>query len=136
MVGSGLFLLAIATSGCQATLIIVLYSLLVYINGFKGSGFSVTHIDMYPPLAGILFGMTNSISSLCGIIVPNMAGAFIASGAAVARGFQARNPIPLQICRAFGLLQVKLYIGAKRPPVGMVRMSGEGGARSGVILVI
>ncbi|GBM57370.1 Sialin [Araneus ventricosus] len=80
MVGSGICLLAITVSGCQATLIIVLYSLLLYVNGFKYSGFHVNHVEIYPPLAGILLGMTNSISSLSGIIVPNMTGAFTASG--------------------------------------------------------
>ncbi|GBO17282.1 Putative inorganic phosphate cotransporter [Araneus ventricosus] len=52
MVGSGICLLAITASGCQATLIIFLYSLLLYVNGFKYSGYNVTHVDMYPPLAG------------------------------------------------------------------------------------
>ncbi|XP_055943223.1 sialin-like [Argiope bruennichi] len=80
MVGSGICLLAITVSGCQASVIIILYSLLLYVNGFKYSGYNVTHVDMYPPMAGVLFGLTNSISSLSGIIVPNMTGAFTATG--------------------------------------------------------
>ncbi|GFQ88969.1 hypothetical protein TNCT_425011, partial [Trichonephila clavata] len=80
MYGSGLFMLGITASGCNLTLIIVLYSLLLYVNGFKYSGYNVTHVDMCPPLAGILFGLTNCIASLTGIIAPNMVGAFTASG--------------------------------------------------------
>ncbi|GFW06658.1 putative inorganic phosphate cotransporter [Trichonephila clavipes] len=52
MYGSGLFMLGITASGCNLTLIIVLYSLLLYVNGFKYSGYNVTHVDMCPPLAG------------------------------------------------------------------------------------
>ncbi|KAF8787054.1 Sialin like protein [Argiope bruennichi] len=80
MVGSGICVLAITVSGCQASVIIILYSLLLYVNGFKCSGYNVTHVDMYPPLAGVLYGLTNSISSLTGIIVPNMTGAFTVTG--------------------------------------------------------
>ncbi|GFU53160.1 putative inorganic phosphate cotransporter, partial [Nephila pilipes] len=80
MYGSGLCMLGITASGCDLTLIIALYCILQYVNGFKYSGYNVTHVDMCPPLAGILFGLTNSIASLTGIIAPNMVGAFTASG--------------------------------------------------------
>ncbi|GBN90425.1 hypothetical protein AVEN_61885-1 [Araneus ventricosus] len=42
-----------------------------------------------------------------------------------AGGFQFRKPIPLKIRRVLGLLHVKSYIGAKRPPAGVVRKFGE-----------
>ncbi|GFT34376.1 hypothetical protein NPIL_567541 [Nephila pilipes] len=73
-------MLGITASGCRPTIIIFLYSLLLYLNGFKYSGFNVTHVDMCPPLAGILFGLTNSIASLSGVVAPNMVGAFTQSG--------------------------------------------------------
>ncbi|GFR09933.1 hypothetical protein TNCT_445971, partial [Trichonephila clavata] len=78
--GSGVCMLGITASGCNPALIITLYSILLYVNGFKYSGFNVTHVDMSPPLAGILFGLTNSIASLSGVVAPNMAGAFTQSG--------------------------------------------------------
>ncbi|GBM72179.1 hypothetical protein AVEN_184510-1, partial [Araneus ventricosus] len=53
-----------------------------------------------------------------------------------AGGFQFRNPIPLKIRRVLGLLHVKSYVMAKRPPVGVAWKFGEGGAISGVVLVI
>ncbi|GFR21786.1 picot [Trichonephila clavata] len=80
MYGSSLFLFGITASGCMPTLIITLYALLMYVNGFKFSGFNVNHIDMCPPLAGILFGLTNSIASLTGVVAPTMVGAITQSG--------------------------------------------------------
>ncbi|GFY50478.1 probable anion transporter 1, chloroplastic [Trichonephila inaurata madagascariensis] len=80
MYGSSVFLLGITASGCMPTVIIALYALLMYVNGFKLSGFNVNHIDMCPPLAGILFGLTNGIASLTGVIAPTMVGAFTQSG--------------------------------------------------------
>ncbi|GBN57044.1 hypothetical protein AVEN_44338-1 [Araneus ventricosus] len=55
---------------------------------------------------------------------------------AQAGGSQVRNPIPLKIRRVWGLLHAKSYVVAKRPPVGVARKFGEGGASSGVVLVI
>ncbi|GBN62128.1 hypothetical protein AVEN_188457-1 [Araneus ventricosus] len=51
-------------------------------------------------------------------------------------GSQVRNPIPLKIRRVWGLLHAKSYVVAKRPPVGVAWKFGEGGASSGVVLVI
>ncbi|GBL77177.1 hypothetical protein AVEN_12800-1 [Araneus ventricosus] len=41
-------------------------------------------------------------------------------------GFQVRDPISMKIRRVWGLLHVKSYVLAKRPPVGVVRKFGEG----------
>ncbi|GBN73832.1 hypothetical protein AVEN_56995-1 [Araneus ventricosus] len=46
------------------------------------------------------------------------------------------NPIPPNIRRVRGLLHAKSYVVAKRPPVGVTWMFGDGGASSGVVLVI
>ncbi|GBM55721.1 hypothetical protein AVEN_196616-1 [Araneus ventricosus] len=40
--------------------------------------------------------------------------------------FQVRNPILLKIRRVWGLLHVKSYVEAKRPPVGVAWKFGEG----------
>ncbi|GBN92918.1 hypothetical protein AVEN_143447-1 [Araneus ventricosus] len=53
-----------------------------------------------------------------------------------AGGLQVRNPIPLKIRRVCGLLHAKSYVVVKRPPVGVAWKFGEGGASSGVVLVI
>ncbi|GBL81699.1 hypothetical protein AVEN_93477-1 [Araneus ventricosus] len=39
--------------------------------------------------------------------------------------FQVRNPIPLKTHRVWGLLYVKSYLVAKRPPAGVMRKAGE-----------
>ncbi|GBM31184.1 hypothetical protein AVEN_242600-1 [Araneus ventricosus] len=49
---------------------------------------------------------------------------------------QAQNPIPPKIRRVWGQLHAKSYVVAKRPPAGVAWKFGEGGARSGVVLVI
>ncbi|GIY91730.1 sialin [Caerostris extrusa] len=46
--------------------------------------FNVTHVDMSPELAGILYGMTNTLASLNGIICPTIAGYFLISGPTIA----------------------------------------------------
>ncbi|GBN11617.1 hypothetical protein AVEN_176267-1 [Araneus ventricosus] len=51
-------------------------------------------------------------------------------------GSQVRNPILLKIRRVWGLLHAKSYVVAKRPPVGVARKFGDGGASSGAVLVI
>ncbi|GBN94595.1 hypothetical protein AVEN_271156-1 [Araneus ventricosus] len=55
--------------------------------------------------------------------LPNRQGAVLAPSSGVycgnkSGGSQVRNPIPLKIRRAWGLLHSKSYIVAKRPPVG------------------
>ncbi|GBL95937.1 hypothetical protein AVEN_221025-1, partial [Araneus ventricosus] len=40
-------------------------------------------------------------------------------------GSQVRNPIPLKIRRASGLLHAKSYVVAKHPPVGVAQKFGE-----------
>ncbi|GBO00774.1 hypothetical protein AVEN_110770-1 [Araneus ventricosus] len=42
------------------------------------------------------------------------------------RGLQVRNPIPLKICRVWGLLHAKSYVVAKRPPAGVAWKLREG----------
>ncbi|GBM17978.1 hypothetical protein AVEN_238380-1 [Araneus ventricosus] len=50
--------------------------------------------------------------------------------------FQVRDPIPLKIRRVWGLLHAAPYVVVKRPPAGVVRKLGEGGASSGVVLAV
>lgn len=53
---------------------IVLLILAVSLTGFQYSGFLVNHVDIAPPYAGILFGITNSIASVTGFISPAVVG--------------------------------------------------------------
>ncbi|GBM30663.1 hypothetical protein AVEN_203326-1 [Araneus ventricosus] len=43
-----------------------------------------------------------------------------------AGGLRVRNPIPLKLRRVWGLLHVKSYVAAKRPPVGVAWKFEEG----------
>ncbi|GFQ95872.1 hypothetical protein TNCT_280301, partial [Trichonephila clavata] len=82
--GPAICLLGVTVSGCRPELIVALLSMALALNGFIYSGFNITHVDMSPEYAGTIFGITNAISNVCGIIGPMIVGYFTASGATVA----------------------------------------------------
>ncbi|XP_055953850.1 sialin-like isoform X1 [Argiope bruennichi] len=82
--GPAVCLLCITLSGCRPYLIVGLLSLALALNGFVYSGFNVTHIDMSPDFAGTLFGITNAISNVNGILGPIIVGLFLQNGVTVA----------------------------------------------------
>uniref|UniRef100_A0A061QHU2 Sialin n=1 Tax=Cupiennius salei TaxID=6928 RepID=A0A061QHU2_CUPSA len=82
--GPAICLIGVTLSGCRPQLILTLFSLAMALNGFVYSGFNVTHVDMSPAFAGTLFGITNAISNLCGILAPMMVGFFTNDGATIA----------------------------------------------------
>ncbi|GFT80241.1 hypothetical protein NPIL_220121 [Nephila pilipes] len=81
--GPSLCLLGITVSGCQPFLNVLLLTLAMAFNGFVYSGFNVTHVDMSPDFAGTLYGITNTISNINGIIGPLIVGYFTQSGATI-----------------------------------------------------
>lgn len=83
LIGPGLCCLGIIASGCHPTQIVVLLCVAMFLNGFVYSGFNVTHVDMSPDFAGVLFGITNTISNTAGILSPMIVGLLTASGATV-----------------------------------------------------
>lgn len=70
-----IMLIALGYVDCskQAAAIAILV-LAVSLTGFQYSGFLVNHVDIAPPFAGILFGITNSIASVTGFISPAVVG--------------------------------------------------------------
>ena len=46
-------------------------------GGFAFSGFYVNHLDIAPPFAGILMGITNTVATLPGIISPLLTGTIV-----------------------------------------------------------
>ncbi|GFS51063.1 putative inorganic phosphate cotransporter [Trichonephila inaurata madagascariensis] len=103
--GPAICLLGVTVSGCRPELIVALLSMALALNGFIYSGFNITHVDMSPeyagpplfivdplpdlvyivrPVASTIFGITNAISNVCGIIGPMIVGYFTASGATIA----------------------------------------------------
>ncbi|XP_055943016.1 sialin-like [Argiope bruennichi] len=81
--GPALCCLGIIAAGCHAQLIIVLLCLTMCLNDFVYSGFNVTHIDMSPDYAGVLFAITNTISNTAGILSPTIVGLLTANGETV-----------------------------------------------------
>ncbi|CAH0563482.1 unnamed protein product [Brassicogethes aeneus] len=54
----------------QGTLAIVLLVVAVGINSATFCGYNVNHIDISPNHAGVLMGITNSVSNVCSILAP------------------------------------------------------------------
>ncbi|GIX96271.1 hypothetical protein CDAR_277931 [Caerostris darwini] len=84
MIGPGLCMLGVTVSGCSPWITVTLSCVALAFCGCTYSGFNVTHVDMSPELAGILYGMTNTLASLNGIICPTIAGYFLMSGPTIA----------------------------------------------------
>ncbi|KAG7299633.1 hypothetical protein JYU34_016620 [Plutella xylostella] len=70
---------AYATSvvGCVACLTIA-----VGLGGFAWAGFAVNHLDIAPPHAGVLMGLSNTVATLPGIISPPLAGSIVTENTA------------------------------------------------------
>ncbi|GBN42107.1 hypothetical protein AVEN_146484-1 [Araneus ventricosus] len=62
----------------------------------------------------------------CLLIENSGRGGLIVTSRLWGRRVPGSNPIPLNICRVWGLLHAKAYVVAKRPPVGVAWMSGDG----------
>ncbi|XP_013378690.1 sialin isoform X2 [Lingula anatina] len=58
----------------QPALAVTLLTLGVAISGAVYSGYTINHVDIAPKYAGMLFGITNTIASVTGFIVPVLIG--------------------------------------------------------------
>ncbi|GIX82935.1 hypothetical protein CDAR_209881 [Caerostris darwini] len=83
LVGPALCCLGIIAVGCHAQLIVALLCLGMFLNGFVYSGYNITHVDMSPDLAGVLYGITNTIANTGGIVSPMIVGILTANGETV-----------------------------------------------------
>ncbi|XP_042911814.1 putative inorganic phosphate cotransporter isoform X2 [Parasteatoda tepidariorum] len=77
-------MVAIAFSGCHSVVIIFLLTFGLFLNGFKYAGYTATAVDMTPDFAGVIYGLTNGIGNLSGVIAPTMVGAIISNGVTIA----------------------------------------------------
>ncbi|PVD36714.1 hypothetical protein C0Q70_03700 [Pomacea canaliculata] len=59
----------------QRPLAVFLLSLCLSFMGLNRSGFGVNHIDLAPRHAGVLYGLTNTVATVPGMIAPLIAGA-------------------------------------------------------------
>lgn len=63
---------ASTVTGC-----LVFLTIAVGLGGFAWSGFSVNHLDIAPPHASVLMGLSNTVATLPGIISPPLAGSIV-----------------------------------------------------------
>ncbi|CAG4958814.1 unnamed protein product [Parnassius apollo] len=56
---------------------LVFLTIAVGLGGFAWSGFSVNHLDIAPPHASVLMGLSNTVATLPGIISPPLAGSIV-----------------------------------------------------------
>ncbi|XP_058829359.1 sialin [Topomyia yanbarensis] len=70
----GIFVLALAYSGCNATLAILFLTLATMVHGAVSTGPLANIIDMSPKYAGILLGISGMISVVPGFVSPIIVG--------------------------------------------------------------
>lgn len=75
--GPALALIGVGFIGCNTTLAVVLLTLAVGLSGASYSGFQVNFVEIAPPYAGTLFGVTNALANICGFAAPNAVGALV-----------------------------------------------------------
>ncbi|XP_063821196.1 sialin-like [Ostrinia nubilalis] len=71
-----IFMVAAAYATTVTSCLICL-TIAVGLGGFAWSGFSVNHLDIAPPHASVLMGVSNTVATLPGIISPPLAGAIV-----------------------------------------------------------
>ena len=53
---------------------VAMLSLAVGFSGFQYPGVMVNHVDIAPPFAGVLFGISNTVATLSGVFAPYAVG--------------------------------------------------------------
>ena len=66
--------LLVASSTNNSSVVVASITLGVGLNGLCLSGFAVNHLDIAPPFASILLGITDVGATLAGIITPTLTG--------------------------------------------------------------
>lgn len=83
---------------------VALLTLAVSLTGLQYSGFIVNHVDIAPPVAGILFGISNSLAAITGFISP------LVTAAVTPMGTQAEWQIVFYIAAAVYLFGAIFYL--------------------------
>ncbi|CAG2113501.1 unnamed protein product [Medioppia subpectinata] len=78
--GPALFLLGVIYARCHTTAIIAMFIVATGLNGCHFSSLKSTHVDMAPDFAGTLYGVTNSMAGVSGLIAPQFAAYFLNNG--------------------------------------------------------
>ncbi|XP_076472601.1 sialin-like [Babylonia areolata] len=73
--GAGACLVGVGFVNCEhRTLAVVLLAVAVGFEGLCYSGYMVNHIDFAPRYAGVIYGITNTVSTIPGVVAPEVAG--------------------------------------------------------------
>merc|ERR1719244_2128106 len=67
-------LLCVTYVGCNTNLAVALLTMGTMFVGGMYSGFLANHIDIAPPFAGTLMGISNTFATVSGIVVPSVVG--------------------------------------------------------------
>ena len=85
---------------------VVCLTLAVGGGGFAFSGFFVNHLDIAPPYAGLLFGLSNMVATLPGIISPLLTGVVVQHPVSVQFNplLSSSDQRPISLCNTNRLL--------------------------------
>jgi len=75
--GPALALIGVGYIGCSTGAAVFLLTLAVGLSGASYSGFQVNFVEIAPPYAGTLFGLTNAIANVCGFAAPYAVGLLV-----------------------------------------------------------
>lgn len=74
-IGPAACLVATGYVDCNAPLAVALIVMSVGLSGISWGGWSVNHLDLAPPYAGTLMGITNAVATIPGFVGPSVVGA-------------------------------------------------------------
>ncbi|XP_068184114.1 sialin-like [Antennarius striatus] len=72
-IGSGAFLVAAGYTGCNYVLAVALLTISTSLGGANSAGFLINQLDIAPSYAGILMAITNTFSTIPGMVGPVIA---------------------------------------------------------------
>ncbi|KRY73799.1 Sialin, partial [Trichinella pseudospiralis] len=70
----GLCVIFVGYVGCNSAAAVALLAMSVGFSGLCGGGFFVNYLDLCPQYTGIVFGISNTLATIPGIVGPNITG--------------------------------------------------------------
>jgi len=129
----GGFLIITGFLGCDRYLTVAMVIIAVGMSALAGSGYAVNHLDLAPPFAGVLMGMTNTVGTIPGFVSPQITGILTHSHSTRAQ-WQKVFYIATGIYCGGALINVLLGAGevqawAKQPPAPVRGVGGASGEK-------
>ncbi|XP_033835222.1 sialin-like [Periophthalmus magnuspinnatus] len=79
MIGPAIFLVAAGYTGCNYISAVTFLTIATALTGVCISGFIINHLDIAPLFSGIIFGITNTIATIPGMVGPVIARSLTAN---------------------------------------------------------